>query len=102
MRPGYQKKAVLWGAPGLVFHETGYLFGHLTAKSAPVEVLAAIGIAGLLGTVALMIGFAYYAKGKGRSAAWCLLALIGIFGVIGLMLLSDQAPEGQLVSSTTA
>ena len=99
MRPGYQRKAVLWGAPGLIFHEVGYVGSYLTAKVAPVELLAVVGLAGLLGTVALMIGFAYYANGKGRSTPWCLLALIGLFGVIGLLLLSDQAPEEKLVSS---
>src|SRR4028119_1796442 len=80
MRPGYQRKAVLWGAPGLIFHEVGYVGSYLTAKVAPVELLAVVGLAGLLGTVALMIGFAYYANGKGRSTPWCLHALIGLFG----------------------
>lgn len=99
MKPGYQKKAVLWGAPGLIFHEIGFFGSHLTESAVPRDVLVAIGVAGTLGTIALIIGFAYYVKGKGHHGAWALLGLIGILGVVGIMLLSDRVPEERLARS---
>ena len=49
------------------------------------------------GTLLLVIGFAYYAKAKGRSPAWSLLGLASIVGWIVLLFLtakSDSAVSG--------
>lgn len=44
----------------------------------------------LLGTALLIAGFAYYAKAKGRSPAWCLFAFLSIIGLIVLSCLEDR------------
>ena len=53
--------------------------------------LAAFGwLTTLIGTVILLIGFAFYLRAKGRHIAWCLLALLPIIGWIFLILLKDK------------
>jgi len=47
----------------------------------------------LAGTVLLLIGFAFYARSKGRNPRWCLLALLSIIGWILLILLKDKTPS---------
>ena len=47
----------------------------------------------LLGTALLLVGFAYYAKAKGRSPAWCLVAFLSCVGLIILALLKDKSAE---------
>ena len=49
------------------------------------------------GTLLLVIGFGYYAKAKGRSPAWSLLALASIIGWMALLFLT--AKSGSAVSS---
>jgi hypothetical protein len=44
----------------------------------------------LTGTVLLLIGFAFYAKAKGRSPAWSLLSLASIIGWIILISLTAK------------
>lgn len=98
MIPGYERRAVAWGAPGMVLHYVGYFFGHIPLRGAPALI---VGIAGLLGTIALGIGFGLYARGKKRSWGWSFLALIGLLGLVILLLLPDKAaserdPESQV------
>ena len=45
----------------------------------------------LLGTMMLLVGFAYYAKAKGRSPVWCLAAFLSLIGLIILALLKDKS-----------
>jgi hypothetical protein len=45
----------------------------------------------MVGTVLLGIGLAYDAKAKGRSPAWCLMALLSIVGVLVLAVLEDRS-----------
>jgi hypothetical protein len=49
------------------------------------------GLSVAFGTGLLAIGLAYDAKAKGRSLAWCLMALMGIIGVLVLALLEDRS-----------
>jgi hypothetical protein len=58
------------------------------------QALPGIGVV-LLGTVLLFVGLAYYAMAKGRSPAWCLLALLSLIGLIVLACLPDLAPYGE-------
>ncbi len=46
----------------------------------------------LMGTALLMAGLAYYARAKGHSAWLCLLAFLGLIGIIVLGLLRDRHP----------
>ncbi len=45
----------------------------------------------LVGTALLLVGFGFYVRSKGRSRAWCLLALISIIGWAILVLLRDKS-----------
>lgn len=45
----------------------------------------------LLGTALLLIGFGFYVRVKGRSPAWCLLALFSLIGWVILILLKDKS-----------
>jgi hypothetical protein len=47
----------------------------------------------LVGTVLALIGFAYYAKAKGRSIAWALFAVIGLPGLAMLAILKDRSGD---------
>jgi multidrug efflux pump subunit AcrB len=47
----------------------------------------------IIGTILLFIGFAYYAKAKGRHIAWCSMGFFSIIGLIVLALLKDKAIE---------
>jgi hypothetical protein len=90
MIPGYERRAMAWGAPGMVFHYVGFVLGFQPLhRGATLDLV--IGLAGFLGTIALGIGFGLYAKGKGRAWAWSLLALFGFLGLVALMLLQDRA-----------
>jgi hypothetical protein len=47
----------------------------------------------LIGTALLLVGFAYYAKAKGRNPAWCLMAFLSFIGLIVLGILKDMSDE---------
>jgi len=47
----------------------------------------------LIGTILLLVGFAFYLKSKNRHLGWCLFALLSIFGWIVLILLKDKTPH---------
>lgn len=53
----------------------------------PVGLSAAVGA--MIGTVVYMFGFAYVARAKARSAWWCLLGLLSLFGLTLLLALPD-------------
>ena len=44
----------------------------------------------IIGTALLVIGLAYYAKGKERNLAWGLMGVLGIIGIIVLVFLKDH------------
>ncbi len=73
----YNNISLAWGIPGFVLQIAG--IGQPLVLSA--------------GTVLLMIGLAYYAKAKGRSAAWCLMGFLPIIGLIVLAYLKDLEKE---------
>jgi hypothetical protein len=61
----------------------------LTEVSQPY--LAVVGwVISLTSTILLMVGFAFYAKAKGRSPVWCLLALLPIVGWVIIILIKDK------------
>ena len=47
----------------------------------------------LIGSVLLIIGCCYYAKGKGYHGAWGLLGLLNIIGLIILICMKDKEKE---------
>ena len=77
-------------------------FGSLVPLAASRPLLALIGWLMLLtGTLLMLIGFAYYAKAKGRSPAWSLLALASIFGWLILLSLAAKPGSGRIGSDLT-
>lgn len=94
----YNRRSLLWGVPGVVLQLTGLIVVmNYNAKADPVTAVPSyimyMRLAGLFGTVLLLVGLAYYAIGKGRSAAWCFCAFLGIVGVLILAALKDNFPE---------
>ena len=43
------------------------------------------------GTAMVLVGFAYYAKAKGRSPVWCLAAFLSLIGLVILGMLTDKS-----------
>jgi hypothetical protein len=72
----YNNFSLAWGVPGFFLQFAGGLEG--------------LPILSLLGTALLIVGFAYYAKAKGRSGAWCLVAFFGLIGMLILSCLEDR------------
>ncbi len=72
----YNNISLALGIPGLVLQVAGKLMEN-----------NAVLVVGLL---LLLAGFAYYAKAKGRSPAWGLLAFLSIIGLIILACLKDH------------
>lgn len=83
----YNRKSFIFGVPGLILQIAGRLMMNPT-ESGGLGALVA-----LLGTVLLLVGFAFYAKAKGRHPAWCLMAFLSIIGLIVLALLKDKSQE---------
>ncbi len=102
-KSSYNRKSFYWGIPGIILQAIGFavFFNSLSQldmasyRQEPLSVIFAR-IVLLLGVILLMVGFAYYAKMKGRSPAWCLVGLLGIIGLLILVFLKDNfvvAPE---------
>ena len=45
----------------------------------------------LIGTVMVLIGFAYYAKAKGRNPLWCIVGVFSCLGLLIMALLKDKS-----------
>ena len=77
----YNSISLTLGVPGIVLQIVGIANGHSSPFGDPLL---------LLGTILLLVGFAYYAKAKSRSPLWCLVAFLGIIGLIVLASLKDH------------
>ncbi|RPJ30974.1 MAG: hypothetical protein EHM35_12395 [Planctomycetaceae bacterium] len=82
----YNRLSFVFGVPGIVMQ----IAGNFQRGPDGLMTLPGAGLV-LLGTVLLMIGLAYYAKAKGRSPAWCLMALLSIIGLLVLAWLKDRS-----------
>jgi uncharacterized membrane protein len=71
--------SLAWGVPGIILQIVGQVIGQTIIL--------------LIGTVLLMVGLAYYAKAKGRNAAWCLMGFLSFIGLIVLACLKDLEKE---------
>ena len=86
------------GIPGLVLQiACNYLIHLLGAQakanpnSTPPEYLAWILLAGMIGgSIMLIVGLGYYAKGKGYSSVLGLLGLLSCIGLLILAILPDK------------
>jgi len=88
----YNRISLMIGAPGILLQNGGFI-GFLVLAGKPTDPISAAQFgalaAGVVGTVMLFVGIAYYAKSKGRSGAWALVAFLGWIGLVILALLKD-------------
>ena len=75
----YNNISLACGAPGMLLQYVGIGIGQ------PFSLI--------VGTVLFMVGLAYYAKAKGRNAAWCLMCFLSIIGLIVVGCLKDLEKE---------
>ncbi len=89
--------SLAFGVPGIILQFGGLcMSGFLSASGISPSVSGMLFLGSLLlGTAMLMIGIAYYAMAKGQSALWCLMAFLGIIGLIVLALLPDRHIHGR-------
>jgi hypothetical protein len=97
----YNTLSFIWGVPGLIIQMIGIILrvpntpvmqqGRLVSSNPFMFNLGLVIILG--GTILLLIGFAYYAKAKGRNPWWCLCALLSLIGLIILACLKDRTIE---------
>jgi hypothetical protein len=95
----YNNLSFVFGVPGLILQVVGNF-----KMSSPESRLGLLSY--LAGTVLLLIGFAYYARAKGRHPAWCLVAFLSFIGLVVLALLPDllngaEAGQPRNFSQTT-
>ena len=87
----YNNLSFLFGIPGIILQVAGVMMAEKT--TAPGQEINPEGwalVAVLAGTLMFLVGLAYYAKAKGRSPAWCLLAFFSCFGLLILYFLKDH------------
>ena len=75
----YNNISLAIGIPGLILQ----LYGTFEQVS----------ILSILGSIALIVGLAFYAKAKARHPAWGLLGLLSILGMIILALIPDKSSD---------
>ena len=93
MIPGYNRKSLAFGIPGLILQigseVAPVLWGWGHFPPSWIVILCDIGI--LAGGILLIIGLCYYAKSKGRNAAWGLFGFLSCIGIAVLLLLEDKS-----------
>ena len=98
MIPEYNRKSLALGIPGLLLQIGCQVAINLIAAkakagggAAPPAALSFALLAGmLLGTILLITGLCYYAKGKGYSGVLGLLGLLSCLGLLILAILPDK------------
>ena len=77
----------------------GFILAFLVLKLAGLVANICIGEIGILisviGSICLIVGCCYYSKGKGHNAAWGLLGILSIIGLIVLVCFPDKCKEQQ-------
>ncbi|MEZ6056226.1 MAG: hypothetical protein R3C01_05935 [Planctomycetaceae bacterium] len=80
----YNNISLAVAAPGIIMQVAGRFM-----MQGEQEVLGVFTVIG--GTVLVLVGFAYYAKAKGRSPVWCLAAFLSVAGLVILSQLRDDS-----------
>lgn len=90
--------SLTWGVPGFLAEIAGVALQD-SVRWAPGSVDSSrAGLGALLvavGTVMLIVGLCYYAKAKGRNAAWGLLGILSLIGVVVLAVMPDRHRSGE-------
>ena len=80
----YNNLSLAIAIPGIITQIAGRFM--MDGEQQTLGVLMTLG-----GTVMVLVGFAYYAKAKGRSPVWCLAAFLSLIGLIVLGMLKDNS-----------
>jgi len=88
MIPHYQKKSNRFILVWLLAKLGGLVMSVVLANDFGILIQ-------LLGSVCLIVGCVYYAKAKGHSGWWGLLALLSILGLIILACMTDKRKDFQ-------
>jgi hypothetical protein len=84
----YNNMSFLFFIPGMLLQLVGMFM------KGPEDEPSVLGLAlMLIGTVLAITGFGYYAKAKGRSAAWGAFGFLGLIGLVVLALLKDKSGD---------
>jgi xanthosine utilization system XapX-like protein len=81
----YNNISLIAGAPGIILQSAGTIMTDGMKNENTIGLLFLI-----IGSALLLVGFAFYAKAKGRSPAWCLMAFLSFIGLIVLASLTDK------------
>ena len=84
----YNNLSFLFFIPGIIGQIAGFV---LKNKDTSLQTLGIVLL--IAGTVGAVTGFAFYAKAKGRSPAWCVAGLLGIPGLLLLSVLKDKSGD---------
>lgn len=88
--------SLAWGVPGLLVQVVGVILRN-TSGTESLPILGELVL--LLGAVMLIVGLAYYAKGKGYHPAWGLLGLLSLIGFIVLGVMPDRQRRSSVRSA---
>jgi hypothetical protein len=97
MIPEYNRKSLAFGIPGLLLQIGCQVAINLMATKAkagggalPADLVFLFLAGALVGTILLITGLCYYAKGKGYSGVLGLLGLLSCLGLLILAILPDK------------
>jgi hypothetical protein len=99
----YNNLSLLLGVPGFLLQAAGnvlYMGNQVPTGDPSTRALGQVAL--LVGTVLLLIGLVYYAKAKGRSPWWCLLAFLSLIGLIALACLEDRSRGSKVIKAKFA
>lgn len=87
----YNNLSFLFFIPGIIAQIAGIISiaPHETSEAPAVGGLIAL----MVGTLLAMTGFGFYAKAKGRSAAWGVFGFLGMPGLVLLAILKDRSGD---------
>jgi hypothetical protein len=96
----YNTLSFVWGIPGILIQIFGIMLRRFAQTQDMPPLYDDLGrLVVLFGIIALLIGFVYYAKAKGRSAWWCLFGFLSLIGLIVLACLKDKTLAGENVAT---
>ena len=80
----YNNLSLMIAIPGIIIQVAAQMM--LQGEQASLRFLVS-----LIGTVMVLIGFAYYAKAKGRNPLWCFVGVFSCLGLLIMALLKDKS-----------
>lgn len=88
MNAADNKKSLTFGIPGIIVQIIGNVLVRTQEGNTMMVLLGAV--VALAGTVLLIVGLSFYARGKGYHPAFGLLGLLSCLGLIILAVMPDK------------